>query len=315
MADITNEFSSQQKFHLPGFRFHPTEEELVDFYLKNMVFGKKLSLDVISYTNIYLYDPNELPRMAKIDGEREWYFFVQRERKNGSRPNRITEKGYWKATGSDRKIWRMSELDLKRQHIGVRKTLVFYKGRAPRGSKTDWIMNEYRLPYSSSIHKVKFRPFRVDIVLCKIYRKATSMRVLEQRALMEEHQQTLIMNNNTASCSSFDTNMSMSSSFSYPHQQEEDPLHQTFEPITDQQVETFMKREADDPFNDDGGHKTVPSCSLQHQFPEEGKLQPLKLAELQVPKFSMDWSQLDAFWLTSPWLNQNLTLLANLLNL
>ncbi|CAN1770877.1 NAC domain-containing protein 6 [Linum perenne] len=121
-----------------------------------MVFGKKLSLDVISYTNIYLYDPNELPSMShfSIDGEREWYFFVQRERKNGSRPNRITEKGYWKATGSDRKIWR-------RQHIGVRKTLVFYKGRAPRGSKTDWIMNEYRLPYSSSIHKVKFRPFRV----------------------------------------------------------------------------------------------------------------------------------------------------------
>ncbi|CAN1276171.1 NAC domain-containing protein 6 [Linum perenne] len=123
-----------------------------------MVFGKKLSLDVISYINIYLYDPNELPSMshfsvwmAKIDGEREWYFFVQRESKNGSRPNRITERGYWKATGSDR----------KRQHIGVRKTLVFYKGRAPRGSKTDWVMNEYRLPYSSSIHKVKFRPFRV----------------------------------------------------------------------------------------------------------------------------------------------------------
>ncbi|CAN1276172.1 NAC domain-containing protein 6 [Linum perenne] len=122
-----------------------------------MVFGKKLSLDVISYINIYLYDP----RMAKIDGEREWYFFVQRESKNGSRPNRITERGYWKATGSDRKIWRMSESDPKRQHIGVRKTLVFYKGRAPRGSKTDWVMNEYRLPYSSSIHKVKFRPFRV----------------------------------------------------------------------------------------------------------------------------------------------------------
>ncbi|CAN0845566.1 NAC domain-containing protein 6 [Linum grandiflorum] len=154
MADITNELSSQQKFGLPGFRFHPTEEELVDFYLKNMVFGKKLSLDVISFLNIYLYDPNDLPKMAKIDGEREWYFFVPRERKNGSRPNRVTEKGFWKATGSDRKIWRMSESDAKRQHIGVRKTLVFYKGRAPRGTKTDWVMNEYRLPHSSSIHKV-----------------------------------------------------------------------------------------------------------------------------------------------------------------
>ena len=65
-----------------------------------------------------------------------------------------------------------------------------------------------------------------------------------------------------------------------------------------------------------GGFNTVPSCSLQQQFiPGEGKLQPLKLPELQVPMFSMDLSQLDAFWLTSPWLNQNLTPLANLLNL
>lgn len=45
---------------LPGFRFHPTEEELLDFYLKNMVFGK-MRFDIIGSLNIYLYDPWVLP--------------------------------------------------------------------------------------------------------------------------------------------------------------------------------------------------------------------------------------------------------------
>ena len=86
--------------------------------------------------------------MAKI-GEREWYFFVPRDRRIGSggRPNRTTERGFWKATGSDRPI--RSVADPKRL-IGLKKTLVFYRGRAPRGTKTDWVMNEYRLPESFS---------------------------------------------------------------------------------------------------------------------------------------------------------------------
>ncbi|GMP26995.1 hypothetical protein CsSME_00003192 [Camellia sinensis var. sinensis] len=63
--------------------------------------------------------------------------------------------------------------------LGLRKTLVFYNGRAPRGCKTDWVMNEYRLPDNSSFPKE-------DIVTCKIYRKATSLKVLKERAAIEE---------------------------------------------------------------------------------------------------------------------------------
>lgn len=47
--------------------------------------------------------------------------------------------GFWKATGRDKAVYNKSKL------IGMRKTLVFYKGRAPNGQKSDWIMHEYRL--------------------------------------------------------------------------------------------------------------------------------------------------------------------------
>jgi hypothetical protein len=77
-------------------------------------------------------------------GEKEWFFYVPRDRKyrNGDRPNRVTTSGYWKATGADRMIRTENS-----RSIGLKKTLVFYSGKAPKGIRTSWIMNEYRLPH------------------------------------------------------------------------------------------------------------------------------------------------------------------------
>lgn len=76
-----------------------------------------------------------------IFGEKEWYFFSPRDRKypNGSRPNRVAGSGYWKATGTDKII------TTEGRKVGIKKALVFYVGKAPKGTKTNWIMHEYRL--------------------------------------------------------------------------------------------------------------------------------------------------------------------------
>ena len=76
-------------------------------------------------------------------GETEWFFFVHKDRKypTGTRTNRATAAGFWKATGRDKAIYSAAGSG----RIGMRKTLVFYKGRAPHGQKSDWIMHEYRL--------------------------------------------------------------------------------------------------------------------------------------------------------------------------
>jgi hypothetical protein len=75
-------------------------------------------------------------------GEKEWYFFSLRDRKypTGVRTNRATNTGYWKTTGKDKEIFN----SVTSQLVGMKKTLVFYRGRAPRGEKTNWVMHEYR---------------------------------------------------------------------------------------------------------------------------------------------------------------------------
>jgi hypothetical protein len=46
---------------MPGFRFHPTEEELVEFYLRRKVEGKRFNVELITFLDHYRYDPWELP--------------------------------------------------------------------------------------------------------------------------------------------------------------------------------------------------------------------------------------------------------------
>ncbi|CAK9154198.1 unnamed protein product [Ilex paraguariensis] len=126
----------------PGFRFHPTDEELVLYYLKRKICCRRLRLDIIGETDVYKWDPEDLPGKSKLrTGDRQWFFFSPRDRKypNGARSNRATRYGYWKATGKDRIITCNS------RSVGVKKTLVFYKGRAPSGKRTDWVMHEYTL--------------------------------------------------------------------------------------------------------------------------------------------------------------------------
>ena len=79
--------------------------------------------------------------------QNDWYFFSHKDKKypTGTRTNRATAAGFWKATGRDKVIYS----SVKR--IGMRKTLVFYKGRAPHGQKSDWIMHEYRLDDHSDL--------------------------------------------------------------------------------------------------------------------------------------------------------------------
>ncbi|KAG0470098.1 hypothetical protein HPP92_016798 [Vanilla planifolia] len=127
---------------LPGFRFHPTDEELVGFYLWRKIQQKLLSFELIRPLDIYKYDPWDLPKLATM-GEREWYFFCPRDRKyrNSTRPNRVTGAG----------------------------------GRAAKGIKTDWMMHEFRLPPIPKRPSEKNTiPANESWAVCRIFKKSSA---------------------------------------------------------------------------------------------------------------------------------------------
>ncbi|KAI3446813.1 hypothetical protein Pfo_003478 [Paulownia fortunei] len=155
----------------PGFRFHPTDEEIIMHYLLKKVMDRRFAARAIAEADLNKCEPWDLPKKAKM-GENEWFFFFQRDRKypTGTRTNRATESGYWKATGKDKEIYKGRNC-----LVGMKKTLVFYKGRAPKGEKTNWVMHEYRLEGNFSNYNFS-RAAKEEHVVCRVFHKNTGIR-------------------------------------------------------------------------------------------------------------------------------------------
>ncbi|KAK6934808.1 NAC domain [Dillenia turbinata] len=156
----SNSNDRNEEAMLPGFRFHPTDEELVGFYLRRKVDTKPIRLELIKQIDIYKYDPWDLPR---------------RKYRNSIRPNRVTGSGFWKATGIDRPIY--SQGGESHDCIGLKKSLVYYRGSAGKGTKTDWMMHEFRLPASDDKNNNNPAAQEAEIwTLCRIFKRKASYR-------------------------------------------------------------------------------------------------------------------------------------------
>lgn len=126
---------------------------------------KKVIVNAIAEVNIYDYSPQDLPDFSLLkNGDLEWYFFCPKSKKYtiGPRSNRATEKGFWKATGKDRKV------EYNGRVVATIKTLVFHLGHTSNGERTNWVMHEYNM----KDQKLADEGIIQDMyVLCKIFEK------------------------------------------------------------------------------------------------------------------------------------------------
>ncbi|KAE8717053.1 NAC domain-containing protein 90 [Hibiscus syriacus] len=170
----------------PGFRFYPTEEELVSFYLHHKLEMERKDLNrlmdrVIPIVDIYEFNPWDLPQLSVYlchkDPE-QWFFFIPRQESEarGGRPKRLTTTGYWKATGSPTCVYSSDN-----RPIGVKRTMVFYNGRAPNGRKTEWKMNEYKAIEEAASSNASTPTLRHEFSLCRVYKKSRCLRSFDRR--------------------------------------------------------------------------------------------------------------------------------------
>ncbi|XP_021822619.1 NAC domain-containing protein 68-like isoform X1 [Prunus avium] len=191
---------------LRGFRFHPTEEEMVNLlrkkmegqssqampeidykpwnlpdnesvslflrFLKQMMQGKaSQACHIIPEIDVCKYEPSDLAELLFPDSPyqpRMWFSFSRPHYKsiNSLRYNRATKKGFWKITGKPREI---KSQQLSKSVTCKKRTLTFHEGRVSKSTKTDWVMQEY---YLTKTESGSIPNQLSDFVLCRMKNKS-----------------------------------------------------------------------------------------------------------------------------------------------
>ncbi|KAL8116706.1 hypothetical protein AgCh_023018 [Apium graveolens] len=148
----------------PGFRFSPSDEELVVHFLQRKASRLPCHPNIIPDLDLYPCDPWDLDGKA-MEEERKWYFYSRRTR------TRVTSSGFWNPIGEEPIL--SSKSSSKRKVIGIKKCYVFCVGEPDsEGIKTNWIMQEFSLcDYggSSSSARRKSKNDHGKCVLCRVY--------------------------------------------------------------------------------------------------------------------------------------------------
>ncbi|XP_068326743.1 NAC transcription factor 29-like [Pyrus communis] len=147
-CSTVQEGKKDAEIRLPlGYRFDPTGDEILVYYLFNKIMDRAMpTYDLIKEVDVYECDPNQLPNgdFRHTADFNAAYYFANREPFDACEGKIIktaTNGGYWKVIDDEEEVL----FEDSNVIVGFETVMKFYKGQAPNGTKTPFVMNEYRL--------------------------------------------------------------------------------------------------------------------------------------------------------------------------
>ncbi|XP_056159482.1 protein NTM1-like 9 isoform X5 [Syzygium oleosum] len=242
-----------------GLRFKPTEDELVAHHLTKKLRGEMGTTCIIPELYIYDWEPPELfTRYNELscipsDGS-ECFFFCPRVRK------RKTACGFWKETSTKRVI----QASDTGEEIGLRRSLVYHKGRQKNAHRTNLGIHEYHL--NSNVFDSEISD-PTALVLCHIInrksKKAKSATASTSTDLSGPSNLCDSQNEGTQEISA-QASPEVTVEFSYPNEMSNLNLPDQNVPIPDQQPQMSKEQRLS---HDDHRHVDEPSdghCSMPY---------------------------------------------------
>ncbi|XP_062175739.1 NAC domain-containing protein 41-like [Alnus glutinosa] len=154
-----------------GFRFMPTDEELISHYLVKKVKGEELSWDGIPDCDLY----GEKPPWEICGDQEKVYFFTTLKKLSKNRVSRTAGCGVWHENCTV-KIY-----DNRGDIIGARKLFNFNVKEGSTTKNSNWIMHEFSL--------VGEQQQGTNLVLCSLQKKGSESSSGVKRRFEEESHQ------------------------------------------------------------------------------------------------------------------------------
>ncbi|XP_076940869.1 NAC domain-containing protein 83-like [Bidens hawaiensis] len=146
-----------------GYRFCPTDEEIIIHYLRPKVFSLPLPATAILHSDhFFLHHPSRLPGDPK---EKRYFFYKPSSNNNNTHGSNLA--GYWKPIIKNGNTHKLILATGCNHPIGFKKSFVFHQFNDHRrsASKTPWILHQFSLLYPLPI-KIE------EWVVCSIHMKS-----------------------------------------------------------------------------------------------------------------------------------------------